>query len=466
MTKKHFQFPRIPRHVISIFVATLVITPMQTWSGVNPFEGSEPFEQEFLVTAYYSPIPGQCCYVKGGLKADKILNGEGFIAADGTEVYPGMIAAPPRYKFGTKVSLPGLGIFEVNDRGGAILERNDGVHRLDIWVGHGEEGLARALTFGLQRFKGTIYPTGSSQPEINFSFDSLPLFFARLNPYKPSDGNFLSVEPKIGDRGLSVQMLQEHLKEAGYFNRSITDLFGPETQSSLAAFIRDYNLDEPSDHLTEKTAAYLLAASRRSEARDPVSGFVDDKSAPSVITEAQRILRFLGYYNGRTNGEYSDELASTILKFQQDHSLVGTVADPGAGRIGPITTKALQLVWNRSIVKRQAERLLDRKRIEEMLVKRGELIERFMGEGEKWPEVLALQKVLADKGFFPTDRISGYFGVITREAVMQYQLSHGIVSSPEDEAAGYVGPMTLEQIKKERVREIYGLMRAEGWKAL
>ncbi|MBU2259596.1 hypothetical protein KKC44_03225, partial [Patescibacteria group bacterium] len=313
------QIPRIPRHVIAIFTAVVIAAPVTTLSGENPFEGTAPFGQEFLVTAYYSPIPGQCCYVKGGLEADKILNGEGVITADGSEVFPGVIAAPPSYTFGTRIALPGLGVFEVHDRGGAIQERNDGVHRLDIWVGHGEEGLARALSFGLQSFTGTIYPPGGSQPEVSFPFDSIPLFFARLNPYKPSDGNFLSVRPKFGYRGLSVSMLQEHLKAAGYFSRSVADLFGQETQQSLSAFIHDYQLGEPSDQLTEKTAATLLAASYRSEARDPVSGFVDKSAAPNVITEAQRILRFLGYYDGRTDGEYSDQFAGTILKFQQDH---------------------------------------------------------------------------------------------------------------------------------------------------
>jgi len=444
----------------------IIAAPMQTLSGSDPFKGTQPFEQEFLVTAYYSPLPGQCCYVKGGLEADMILNGEGEIAADGTEVYPGMIAAPSRYKFGTRIALPGLGVFEVHDRGGAIQERADGVHRLDIWVGHGEEGLARALSFGLQSFTGTIYPSSGSQPKVSFLFESLPLFFARLNPYKPSDGNFLSVRPKLGDRGPSVEMLQEHLKTAGYFNRSVTDLFGEETQRGLAAFVRDYQLEEPVDHLTEKTAAYLLAASYRSDARDPVSGYVDKSAAPSVVIEAQRILRFLGYYKGRTDGEYSDELAGTILKFQQDHGLVGTLNDPGAGRIGPITTEALELAWNRKLVERRAERLFDRKRIEEILVERGEVIERFLEEGEGWPEVRQLQHELSERGYFPPDRITGYFGGLTREAVLRYQMAHGLVSSPDDEAAGFVGPYTLEQMKKERVRELYSLMRAEGWGAL
>ena len=46
-------------------------------------DSSAPYEQEFVITAYYSPQPNQCCYVKGGYVADKILNGEGHTTADG-----------------------------------------------------------------------------------------------------------------------------------------------------------------------------------------------------------------------------------------------------------------------------------------------------------------------------------------------------------------------------------------------
>jgi 3D (Asp-Asp-Asp) domain-containing protein len=114
-------------------------------------EAQGPREQDFIITAYYSPEPDQCCYVKGSYAADVVLNGEGTHGADGTEVMPGMAAAPKTYAFGTTIVLPGIGTVRVHDRGGAINELPDGPHRLDLWVGKGEEGLARALAFGVQR---------------------------------------------------------------------------------------------------------------------------------------------------------------------------------------------------------------------------------------------------------------------------------------------------------------------------
>ena len=69
-SSRHLKRP--PRHVLLIILAIAFLVPGYTWSNTNPFNGDEPFEYEFLVTAYYSPLPGQCCYVKGGLTADRI----------------------------------------------------------------------------------------------------------------------------------------------------------------------------------------------------------------------------------------------------------------------------------------------------------------------------------------------------------------------------------------------------------
>ncbi len=457
---------RVPWHVLLIVAFIFFATPASIRSNENPFESDQPFEQEFIITAYYSPIPGQCCYVKGGLEADKILNGEGIVAADSTEVYPGMIAAPPSYPFGSRIKLPGLGVFSVHDRGGAIQELGGDVHRLDIWVGHGEEGLARALSFGVQRVKGTIYPVGAEQPLVDFEFDNIPVFFERLNPYMPVDGNFLSVRPKRGDSGPSVRKMQQHLKTLGYFQRGETDYFGEQTQNSLKNFIRDFKLDEPSDQLTEKTAAFILAAVGRKGARAAVNGFIDRDAAPATIMEAQRILRFLGYYDGKTDGEYSDQLFDSILKFQQENWLVGTVNDPGAGRIGPLTLRRLLGEWNLSLVTNRVDNFMDQKHIETLLLSRGEILERFLGEGEGLSAVRDLQKRLADEGYFPSERITGYFGPVTKEAVMKYQLSRGLIKNQSDDGAGYVGPKTLSKLKKEKIRSVFRRVRGEGWRVL
>ena len=110
----------------------------------------EPYQKTFIVTAYYSPLPGQSFYVTGSLASDKRLNGNGTHGADGTPVYPGMIAAPGTYSFGTRVSCPGYIDGEIHDRGGAIVkagERGYAHDRLDFWAGfrHARAWICKAL---------------------------------------------------------------------------------------------------------------------------------------------------------------------------------------------------------------------------------------------------------------------------------------------------------------------------------
>ena len=411
-----------------------VALPYHTLS--NSTERAEPYEQEFLITAYYSPLPGQCCYVKGGYVADKILNGEGHTASDGTGVYPGMLAAPKSYSFGTKVSLPGLGTLTVHDRGGAITELGNGTHRLDIWAGYGEEGLARALAFGLQRVKGTVYPVAfAGKPATQFDLAALPAPVDELKTYFVEKDNFLALRPKEGDKGLSVYLLQQYLGEIGYMKKSPTGFFGPDTRTAFEQFLVDFRVDAPTDALSETSAAYVLGAKERLDAREPFAEFVGPDSSADSIAEAQRLLRFLGYYKGRTSGSYNDALFASILKFQQDHGLVGTAEDTGAGRIGPITSKAIRAAWNRSIVSRHADRHLDFYAIDKTITERGQRINQFLGEGYTGDQVRLLQHELAALGFFPEHDINGVFGLKTKSAVAQYQLSRGIIVSGDDEAA-------------------------------
>ena len=64
----------------------------------------------FVVTAYYSPLPDQEYYITGNYEDELRLNGKGIAGASGKGVFSGMLAAPGKYSFGTKIYLDGLGI--------------------------------------------------------------------------------------------------------------------------------------------------------------------------------------------------------------------------------------------------------------------------------------------------------------------------------------------------------------------
>lgn len=426
---------------------------------------AEPYEQEFIATAYYSPIPGQCCYVTGGLAADRVVNGVGVRAADGTEVYPGMAAAPSAYPFGTRIAVPGVGVLEVHDRGGAIRELPGGVHRIDVWAGHGEEGLARALAFGVQRFRGTVYPVGGGRPPVALDLAQLPAPWERLKTYVRAEG-LLGARLKAGEQGYSVALLQQYLRGLGYFAHPVTGLFGPATEAALRAFLSAMHLDLPSSELAERATAFLIAATMKHDGANNVIHAVHSDSSPRAIRTAQKALRLLGFYRGRTHGKYDDTLFRAIFAFQQRERLVGTEGDPGAGRIGPLTKAALERERFRILVAQDAERLLLRHRIRERMRESGENIDRFLAEGDTGPDVRILQRFLAERGFFPQEKINGAFGPLTKSAVLAFQMDEGLVGNAEDPAAGYVGPGTLARLQNGKLRELYAKVRAEGWEVL
>jgi peptidoglycan hydrolase-like protein with peptidoglycan-binding domain/3D (Asp-Asp-Asp) domain-containing protein len=342
---------RIPKHIFIIVFLIAAIAPLHAKSRIP----NEPFDQEFFVTAYYSPKSGQCCYIKGGLKADAILNGQGYKTADGTPVFAGVIAAPPSYPFGTRIQIPGIGVFEVRDRGGAIQELSDGIHRLDIWTGEGEAGLARALSLGGIRTKGRVYPISSLQPDIRFTLEDISPAWERLRTYLVVE--IFDIQPQFGDFSLSTLMIQEMLRDLGVFKNEITGLYGHVTRNALREFLRRYHLNDPAYTITKPAIAYLFSALRERGYRTPIP-IVGPESPSATVRMAQRAFRYLGYYRGRTDGRYGDVLKQAVLTFQIQNGIVRSALDRGAGRIGPQTLSVFQNEWNKIRVKARADKIL------------------------------------------------------------------------------------------------------------
>ncbi len=426
---------------------------------------SAPYEQEFILTAYYSPLPDQCCYIKGSEMADKVLNGNGTHGADGTAVYPGMLAGPPTYAFGTRIVLPGLGTMTVHDRGGAIQELSN-AHRLDVWAGYGEEGLARALEFGVKHIRGTVYPPSSQQPAESIDLAKLPAPLDQLKPYIVAENTLPSTEPVAGDKGMTVQEMQEQLKTIGLLKAQPSGFFGEETKKALAQFQQNYQLEGDGTKLTSITAAYLTAAAGMDTSKqDPVS-FIGKESSTADIQRAQRLLRYFGYYRGRTNGQYSDALFGAILNYQKEQKLVGDATSPGAGRIGPKTRGLLVAEWQKRMVIQRAEKLIALKRVSDVLAERGTLVNAFLSQGQNNKAVRAVQELLAAQGFFDHKLINGNFGAVTKQAVTEYQIARGLIKTDKDSGAGTIGPVTLRTIRQDQVQQLYRVVRAQGWDSL
>ncbi|MDD4318767.1 MAG: peptidoglycan-binding protein [Candidatus Peribacteraceae bacterium] len=458
----------IARRLVGAVLLAALAIPQAAWSAeAGSPSGKKEYTQAFMITAYYSPKPDQCCYVMGSYEADMVLNGRGTNGASGKEVYPGMAAAPSVYPFGTRISLPGIGVVTVEDRGGAIQTLESGEHRLDLWVGEGEEGLARALAFGVQRMTGTVYPVGTTQPADSLDLASLASPANMLKPYTAAAADLLAIEPKKNDRTYAARLLQEALRDAGYFDEEPTGFFGPRTEQRLRTFQREHGLiEEPADRLTRRTAAYLLASAQLKDHTELLPVNVGPESDPSLVRDAQRTLRFLGFYRGRTNGVYDENLRSAIFGFQKDQEILASSDQSGAGLVGPRTRSALVQRWRLRLVARRAEDLLLLAHVGDVIREKGYALQRYLGKGDHGDQVKALQRFLAQQGHLGADRVTGNFGAETERAVTAYQIAAGVIANATERGAGYVGPATRRQITADMRIALFRQVRAEGLEVL
>lgn len=191
----------------------------------------------FVVTAYYSPKSGQVFYYKDWFKAEVMLNGSGTHWSSGKPVFNWMLAAPSTYAFWWKIFFPSLWVWEIADRGWAIVhawEREHNHDRIDIWMGEWEEWLIRALTFWKRTVLGYYCDNNtlnnlSAKPKVGLNFDAIPVlkyFF---------DSALFIQDLSEWRNDIWVYKLQEYLMKFGYLDKK-TWYFGPETKKALCSY--------------------------------------------------------------------------------------------------------------------------------------------------------------------------------------------------------------------------------------
>jgi peptidoglycan hydrolase-like protein with peptidoglycan-binding domain/3D (Asp-Asp-Asp) domain-containing protein len=347
-----------------------------------------PYEQTFTITAYYSPIAGQKRYVRGSLEADKKLNGNGTNGADGTPVFPGMIAAPKTIPFGTKMHIPGIGTVAVHDRGGAIVpagQRGEKFDRLDVWMGQGDEGLNRALRWGRRNVKVIVYgqdvsieenidlsgisAEDTSGPSISTPSAPAPQIFRQDYGLGDSNTEIAEIKQKLTDlkyyQGainqdfdaplyqavIKFQLAYEIIDQENEFGAGY---FGPQTRRTLEKALQ--GLTPTTNHQTNLIPIAQAAQADGYSEKVKLAGnglsFLsrDLKLGDSgqAVLELQTELAKLHLFGIEPTGYYGEVTAHAVFKFQQSQGLAGDENSPGAGTFGPLTrNKMLSLVNSR-----------------------------------------------------------------------------------------------------------------------
>ena len=373
----------------------------------SPDAAKFPYTKTFIISAYYSPLPCQQHYYTGSYSSEIALNGSGVHGADGTSVFPGMIAAPKTYPFGTKMDIPGIGIVAVHDRGGAIVSTDTGTFaydRLDVWMGYGDKGLDRALSWGKKTVDVEVYGINTSIAEqVNL-------------------GDYLASEATPNDCSNVVTAVATPAKTS---------------QPATLAVKTTTTVSKPADSVV--SVAFLT--------NDLKPGDKGDK-----VTELQRELKKLNLFRTDISGNYGETTKHAVFKFQQIQGLVMDEKSEFAGVFGPKTRKNLnKLVAASSYNETRVATATDIYQ-KTMVAKvdadkpKKSLISLQLKYGMRGPEVATLQKFLKDQGFFDGNLITQYYGTLTQNAVADFQQAHKLISTPSDTGAGYVGPATLELI--------------------
>lgn len=448
---------------LRVYPAAVIATSM-FGSIVSPvYADDAPRQQTFVVTAYYSPAPNQCCYFRGNYEDEITFNGNGTHGADGTPVYPGMIAGPDTYAFGTRIELPGLGIGTIHDRGSRIIEWGSDVHRIDLWMGYGEEGLARALAWGTRKVVGKVYPLGSEEmPAEKWSFDVFDGDPAVLASLPKSDPVLSLSTVKSGDRSYAVRMLQTSLKELGYLDAEPNANFGPATQDALRRFQSDYGIPGQGDAVDARTAAALVASvSIKYENLPALSPGLAVGSTGEEVRQAQKLLRYLGYYRGRTDGVYDEDVRSAVTHLQLDRGVVQAATEQGAGVIGPATRTAMLKAWKIAVVGVKSKAMLTKIDVASR-VKSDLVPGKMLSVGDHGTDVRRLQAFLVKAGYMKAKEANGNFGAKTQAALLQYQLNRKILVSKKSKGAGVFGPTTRLSVSKDLVTMRWNEVRSAG----
>ncbi len=317
-------------------------------------------KRTFTITGYYSPLPNQSYYVTGSYAGDIRLNGRGIRGADGTGVYPGMIAAPYSYPFGTKICIPNFGCGTVHDRGGAIVEKGKrqlAKHdRLDLWMGYGDEGLRRALAWGVPHLECEMF--GADAPvEDSVNFQVPPQLYQVLDvPEKKMFNKNL----KRGYAGELVSQLQEALQKLGFYDGPINGSFDYNVKNSVLAFQKKYFVVYDENELGAgvfgpKTRRTLEEELHRFEIQQKIRTLWEDFHFDEKLKFGMRNQSVLKLQELLVQGEFLDHVPTgyfgektktALIEFQIANGLIRNKHQVGAGKVGPKTTEFLNEVIN------------------------------------------------------------------------------------------------------------------------
>ncbi|AFZ13592.1 Peptidoglycan-binding domain 1 protein [Crinalium epipsammum PCC 9333] len=127
-----------------------------------------------------------------------------------------------------------------------------------------------------------------------------------INRGLPSNGNVLPPPP--ANRNSYIVLLQERLRNSGFYNGPINGVFSSETQQALQPFQQSYGLNANTSILPRNPVQICNPNSNS-------SSFLPGNASNNIFAIQQR-LRQLGLYNGQIDGIFGTETDFALRRFQ------------------------------------------------------------------------------------------------------------------------------------------------------
>ena len=271
-----------------------------------------------------------------------------------------------------------------------------------------------------------------------------------------------------GDRGKSVEQLQQKLEKLGYYNGPITQYFGELTESAVMEFQADWGLaadgvvgsntraalsgsfrtstsapaaaapaevvslepnvpDAGRSTSSERSTARSLEAAVESAIASSPAEVLREGDSGEEVTEVQQLLQQLGYWNAKTYGYFGLITQEAVMAFQRDRNLSTN------GRVTPELLEAMRAAANEPSAEAAPEFSTPTNGV--------------LAKGSYGEEVTRLQQALERSGYWNATAY-GYFGPITEAAVRSFQRDRGL------QVDGKAGPATLAALDRAPVRRM------------
>ncbi len=469
-------------------------------------------ETSFIVTAYYSPLPNQDNYLTWDYYSEKVLNWEWIKWASGKPVFSWMLAAPTKYNFGTKIYLEWLWVGSVEDRGGAIVEswkRWYEYDRIDLWVWYGDEWLKRALYWWKRVVKWKVV---SSWEEVSINHDEIPApdwVTKNLENLSGVFAKWIWDDSSVSD----IKELQTFLKDVWVYNGKVDWNY-----SKIYDIVLDFQLEYwiVKDENTY-WAGYWWVKTRKKFREVYVKWDLDDnllsendisEDIEDVLSDRekilfanvlewtdnvkllQEILKEMSLYRWKIDWNYNS-VEGTVLMYQLARRVISDSSDLWSGNFWPQTRSSLKkdywlfLIKNgRSIEEEKQDYVSEEKlvayvsvedeirKLKELSYKESEEIVENLWQPRFWESsdrVRELQVLLKKLWYFDYED-TAFFGNITKESIVKFQLENSVISSRDEMWAWVFWPKTRGQFKdsiaefllKEKMKEKWMLDEDKG----